>query len=97
MIVVSDTSPILNLARIGRLELLKSLYERVLVPRAVHGELTSCGRDLSALTDPATIPWLVVEAPKDLERMRELRAELDRRNRSHCARHRTKGGSPAGG
>jgi predicted nucleic acid-binding protein len=39
LIVVCDTSPILNLARIGRLELLPLLYRRVLIPAAVYREL----------------------------------------------------------
>ena len=39
MIVVSDTSPVLSLARIGRLELLRTLYQQVLLPSAVYQEL----------------------------------------------------------
>jgi len=39
LIVVSDTSPILNLARIDRLDLLPNLYQQVLIPPAVHHEL----------------------------------------------------------
>jgi len=32
MIVVSDTSPIINLAIIGQLDLLRQLYQRVIIP-----------------------------------------------------------------
>jgi predicted nucleic acid-binding protein len=32
MIVVSDTSPIINLAMIGRLELLPALFGEVIIP-----------------------------------------------------------------
>jgi hypothetical protein len=39
VIVVSDTSPLLNLARIRRLEFLSALYGRVLIPPAVLTEL----------------------------------------------------------
>lgn len=39
MIVVSDTSPILNLRRINRLELLAALYGHVVIPPAVRAEL----------------------------------------------------------
>ena len=41
MIVVSDASPLISLAVIGHLELLKHLYERVLIPDAVYQELTA--------------------------------------------------------
>ena len=51
MIVVSDTSPILNLARIGRLDLLQSLYGQALIPAAVYAELTDARRDLPPAID----------------------------------------------
>jgi predicted nucleic acid-binding protein len=40
MIVVADTSPLNYLALIGEIELLPSLYQKVLIPQEVHGELT---------------------------------------------------------
>jgi uncharacterized protein len=39
VIVVSDTSPLTNLAVVGNLELLRDLYQRVLIPPAVFDEL----------------------------------------------------------
>ena len=48
MIVVSDTSPVLNLARIGRLQLLALLYHQALIPSAVYDELTVSKSDLFA-------------------------------------------------
>ena len=39
MIVVSDTSPILSLALIGRLDLLRDLYGTITIPEAVRSEL----------------------------------------------------------
>jgi hypothetical protein len=41
MIVVSDTSPILSLALIGRLELLRDLYGTLTIPEAVHAEIVA--------------------------------------------------------
>ena len=38
MIVVSDASPLIGLASIGRLDLLRDVFERVLVPEAVYQE-----------------------------------------------------------
>jgi hypothetical protein len=40
LIVVSDTSPVLNLAAVGKLHLLADLYGEVVVPTAVQGELS---------------------------------------------------------
>lgn len=77
MIVVSDTSPVLNLSRIGRLGLLPSLYDQVLIPLAVVEELTSSKRDLRSPVDFASAPWLIVASAKDRKQVRELRKELD--------------------
>ena len=46
MIVVSDSSPLIALARIGRLNLLASLYERIVIPTEVHHEVAVVGRGL---------------------------------------------------
>lgn len=61
MIVVSDTSPIVALARIGCLDLLRDLYKLVVVPRAVYDELRAGSAGLDAVlvaswieTRPAT-------------------------------------------
>jgi predicted nucleic acid-binding protein len=68
LIVVSDTSPILNLARIGRLELLPLLYRQVLIPSAVFEELTASKRDLPPAVDFASEPWLIVASAIDQQR-----------------------------
>ena len=41
MIVVSDTTPLISLLKINRLDLLEKLYGSVLIPKAVFSELTS--------------------------------------------------------
>src|ERR1039458_4387933 len=51
LIVVSDTSPVLNLARIGRLDLLALLYHQVLIPSAVYEELMRSKSDLPPAID----------------------------------------------
>lgn len=41
MIVVSDTTPLISLLKIHRLDLLKSLFETVRIPQGVFDELTA--------------------------------------------------------
>ena len=43
-LVVSDTSPLLNLALIGRLDLLESQFSGVTIPEQVWAELTAVFR-----------------------------------------------------
>ncbi len=40
MIVISDTTPIISLLKAGKLEVLEKLYQTIVVPEAVYGELT---------------------------------------------------------
>jgi len=77
LIVVSDTSPVLNLARIGRLDLLPSLYRQVLIPSAVYEELIRSKSDLPPAVEIASQPWLMVATATDQERVQELRGYLD--------------------
>ncbi len=77
MIVVSDTSPILNLARIGCLELLASLYKQVLIPPAVAAELTVSRDAALPAIDVASVSWLILDTPKNQDRVQELRDNLD--------------------
>jgi len=77
LIVVSDTSPVLNLARIGRLDLLPSLYHQVLIPSAVYEELIRSKSDLPPAVEIVSQPWLIVATANDQERVQELRGYLD--------------------
>lgn len=51
MIVVADTTPLNYLVLIGQIELLSTLYNRVLIPSEVHSEL------LNARTPPQVRAW----------------------------------------
>lgn len=67
MIIVSDTSPISNLAAIGRLDLLQQLYGTVVIPLAVYQEIINSGS-----TDPATLAvqnlnWIQTRSLSNLE------------------------------
>lgn len=70
MIVVADASPLRYLVAIGAADVLKTLYDRVLVPEAVAAELqlpTALG--LPASRDPIIPPWpSIVGCPHHLTR-----------------------------
>ena len=38
-VIIADASPLIGLAKIGRLNLLQNLYQCILIPPAVHSEL----------------------------------------------------------
>lgn len=77
MIVVSNTSPITNLAAVGQLDLLRQLYENILIPQAVYEELTSGGGQQPGATEVQTFAWIETRAVKDRALVAALRGELD--------------------
>ncbi len=71
MVVVSDTSPISNLAVVGQLELLRKLFSRIIIPQAVFDELQK---------SPVTIEfgnWIEVAEATNIRLVATLRSELD--------------------
>lgn len=66
MLAVSDTSPISNLAIIGRLNLLKSQFGRIQIPDAVASELAALPDPIARLTIETAIEeqWIrIVSLP----------------------------------
>ena len=74
-VVIADTGPLIALARIGQLDLLRRLYGRVVVPPAVHTELAidSNRPGAKALAGVFVAGWVVIEAVTDSS----VRWELD--------------------
>lgn len=60
MNVVSNTSPITNLALIGRLELLEQMYGSVTIPEEVWDELVVKGAHVPSAQQVARASWLHV-------------------------------------
>jgi uncharacterized protein len=74
--VVSDASPLINLARIGRFELLHTFYGELLVPQAVYDEVVVRGRGRDGAEEVRDADWIVVCGPDDDLAVRALAAEL---------------------
>ncbi len=60
MIVVSDSSPLITLARVQRLDLLHELYGQVAIPHAVHEEVTVAGAGLPGAEEVRRASWIEV-------------------------------------
>ena len=58
MIVVSNSSPLIALARIGHLNLLASLHNRILIPAEVHHEVTVAGQGLPGAEEVRNANWI---------------------------------------
>ena len=77
MIVVSDTSPINNLAAINQLHLLQQLYGTVLIPEAVYQELTDPDFPVAGAKEVQTFTWIQIRAIEDRTMLKALSSELD--------------------
>jgi predicted nucleic acid-binding protein len=70
LIVVSDTSPVLNLAAVNRLNLLRDLYAEIVIPPAVAQELKLNGVQME-------LSWARVVAARNQDEVEALREQLD--------------------
>ena len=78
MRVVSNTSPISNLAAIGRLELLRSQFSALWIPDAVRAELAAHPdmQARAAIQAAISEQWIQVSTPGDSGLLRLLLLEL---------------------
>ncbi|MEM8604997.1 MAG: DUF3368 domain-containing protein [Cyanobacteria bacterium P01_H01_bin.121] len=77
MIVVSDTSPINNLAAIHQLYLLHELYGTILIPEAVYRELTDPDFPVAGATEVQAFDWIQTRAISDRSLVTALSNDLD--------------------
>ena len=77
MIVVSNTSPIINLAAIGKPDLLKKCFGKVYIPPAVYDEITVKGSGEPGDIEVRTVDWIEVVEVKDTSLLLLLRKDLD--------------------
>jgi predicted nucleic acid-binding protein len=74
MIVVSDTSPVTNLLIIGRLNLLRNIFGKVIIPVAVAAELYSIDEHRRKLEN---LDWIEIVELKDRSLLDSLTQTLD--------------------
>lgn len=74
MIVVCDTSPITNLLQIGQLDILKILFEQIVVPESVYAELVNYEDHKDEIESRS---WIVVKSVQNTTSVRSLMKRLD--------------------
>lgn len=78
MTIVSNTSPISNLAKVGQLNLMQQLYETILVPTAVYEELLDNRAGETIITAVKSVTWLEIQLVQNQELVNELRSRVNR-------------------
>lgn len=77
MVIISDTTPLSNLLQIGRLDLLQSLYQQVIIPDAVFQELQVLSTFQISIQPLQDADWLTIRTPQDIKLLNELLNDLD--------------------
>lgn len=77
LIVVSNTSPIINLACVDKLGLLNQLYGKIAIPKAVQQEITVKGSGQAGSKEVQTLKWIDVKSVSNQELVKALKVELD--------------------
>ena len=77
MTIVSNSSPLINLARIGKLDLLHHLYSELTVPAAVWREVVVEGAGKAGADEVESASWIKNKTVSNKELVRALQQELD--------------------
>ena len=78
MIVVSNTSPLTNLAAIGRFDLLRDLYSELYIPSGVWEELNAGGQRWPGSIEVERANWIRRRNPHNDVLVATLMRDLDR-------------------
>ena len=65
MIVVSNSSPLIALAKIGKLHILKELFGEIIIPKAVWNEVVVKGKGKPGAEEVEKAEWIKVREVKD--------------------------------
>lgn len=82
MVVVSNSTPLIYLAKIGKLDLLKKLFGKIIMPKAVYEETVVRGlekgfSDARVIDDGLRDGWMVVRETKPSDKLIRFAPELD--------------------
>jgi hypothetical protein len=77
VIVVSNTSPISNLAMVGQLTILQEIYSKIIIPTAVYNELTDEGAGDVVATAVQTSIWIETQSVANLTLVTSLQSKVN--------------------
>jgi hypothetical protein len=77
MRVVSNTSPLSNLAMIGEISFLQQIYPTILIPPTVYAELMRLPKIQPTISTLLHAGWLEIQTPQDLQLIQTLNQVLD--------------------
>ena len=76
MTVVSDATPLINIAAIGKFDLFQTLYGRLIIPSAVYEEIVTQGAGRWGAAETAGAAWIDRRAVSDPAKVISLQTHL---------------------
>jgi len=77
VIIISDTSPITNLAAIDQLDLLQQLYGNIVIPLAVYNEMVAAGKVVPGAVEVQTLSWIQTQTVVDTQKVIDIQTNQD--------------------
>ncbi len=62
--IIGDSGPLIALAIIGQLDLLRLLYQQVIIPQMVWDEVTVHGQGLAGALEVSRLTWVQIKTPQ---------------------------------
>ncbi|MBE3586001.1 MAG: DUF3368 domain-containing protein [Thermoanaerobacter sp.] len=84
MVVVSDTTVLIALGRIGLLWLLERLWCSVIIPEAVYQEVLKGLHGSREITEAVNLGWLQIKSVNNQKMVRLLQGDLRGRGECEC-------------
>jgi predicted nucleic acid-binding protein len=78
MIVVSNSTPLISLAKIDRFDLLKAIFSKVHISQGVYEEVVVEGEGLAGAREVSDADWIEIVEVSDKSAVEELQGELDK-------------------
>jgi predicted nucleic acid-binding protein len=76
--IVSNTGPLISLARVGRLDLLKRYYNEIYIPREVYEEIVIRGQGKAGCDEVKRADWIVTKEVRDKFAVRVLELDIEK-------------------
>ncbi len=77
MIVVSNSSPLIALAKIGKLYILRELFKEIIIPKAVWNEVVVKGKGKPGAEEVEKAEWIKVKEVRDKLSVEVLKGEIE--------------------
>ncbi len=75
-LIIANSTPLIALAKLSRLDLLPKIYNQVTIPRAVYEEVTISGYEKDGLAEIKKAEWLKIKEVKEYKLKKLLQMEL---------------------